>query len=102
MSNMFVSLTHSLTSPHLTSLTHAYCFFPMFSIFSLANDLSHSDDLTKVFKDTGTKFVFTVPDLLPKVKDALADHPAIKVRAVTVWLFFGRHGIVVFFGTYTK
>jgi len=79
------------------SLTHLTSPYPTPS-HPLANDPLHLDDLKKVFKDTGTKFVFTVPDLLPKVKDALADFPAIKVRAVNIRLFFGRHGIVVFSG----
>ena len=43
-----------------------------------------SDDLNKVFKDCNTKFVVTIPDLVPKVKEARAGLRDIKVIYIQV------------------
>jgi hypothetical protein len=40
-----------------------------------------SDDLKKVFKECSTKYVITIPELLPKVTPAIQDlHNSIKVN----------------------
>ena len=46
-----------------------------------------SDDLQKLFKESDTKYVITVPEVLEKVKEAINDIDNIKVRACAdlVW-----------------
>lgn len=38
-----------------------------------------SEDIKRVLKRCNTKFLLTIPELLPKVKEALADNDLVKV-----------------------
>ena len=49
---------------------------PLYRIVSLVV----LDDLQKVFTDYKTKYVFTIPELVPKVKDAITSLKHIQVR----------------------